>query len=93
MLITAAIKVHIDKTNKDICIQCRRHYEAFELLKDFGFNPSEGYKVLDQGFMDQHGNFLNRREAWKHAAECGQLSEQQIRDTEFSEELFSEDLW
>lgn len=93
MLIAAAVKFHIDATDKDVIVQCRRHYEAYELLKDMGFAPQSGYKKIEEGFVTHRGEFLSRHAAWKYAAEIGQISEQQIEDTEFSEELFSEDLW
>ena len=41
------------------------------------------------GFIDDKGNFLNRREAAKHAFECGQLP----NDKTCPEAIMSEDLW
>jgi len=44
-----------------------------------------------QGFIDQHGNFHNRRAALEIAYSCGQLSHEE--KTGNKNELFSEDLW
>lgn len=92
MLIAAAIKTHIKATDKDVIIQCRRHYEAYRLLKDMGFQPG-GYIVSETGFVTHKGEFLDRHAAWEYAAEIGQISQQQIHDTNFSKILLSEDLW
>ena len=41
------------------------------------------------GFIDDKGNFLDRKEAAKHAFECGQLP----NDKKCPEVIISEDLW
>jgi len=42
-----------------------------------------------QGFVDDNGRFYTRREAARHAFECGQLP----HDKKCPEIIFSEDLW
>jgi hypothetical protein len=42
----------------------------------------------EQGFVDEQGRFLGRREAGVHAVSCGQ-----IERLAWPPELFSEDLW
>jgi hypothetical protein len=41
------------------------------------------------GFIDDKGNFLNRKDAAKHAFECGQLP----NDKTCPDCILSEDLW
>jgi hypothetical protein len=51
----------------------------------------DGYhlRVKQQGFVDTHGNFLGREEAWKRANQTGQI----LRDCGTTGELFSENLY
>ena len=42
-----------------------------------------------QGFVDEHGKFYNRRDAARHAFECGQLP----HDKTCPDIIVSEDLW
>lgn len=53
-------------------------------------SSTEDWKDLDQGFIDNHGDFLTRQEAWYLAN-----MNNQIRFTEYSAEgmLFSESLY
>jgi hypothetical protein len=46
-------------------------------------------KVKEQGFIDTHGNFLSREDAWKRA----ELTNQILRDTGKYGMLFSENLY
>ena len=45
-----------------------------------------------QGFLDDTGNFLNRRDAFIHATACNQVKVRQPGQYN-GDELFSEDLW
>ncbi len=45
--------------------------------------------VLEQGFVDQYGTFLNREKAWKVAEAAGQIREQvSSPGTLYSENLY-----
>lgn len=46
-----------------------------------------------QGFTDQHGVFLNRRDAYKLAAANGQLKRDPDPKKYQGTDLYSEDLW
>lgn len=92
MLLCAAVKFHISATDKNVVVACRRHCEAFYLLRDLGFDPKQGYRVLAQGFITTTGLFLDRKQAYRHAVSCGQLSDTVMRNV-LNEELFSEDLY
>lgn len=88
MILAAAIKFHIEKTNKDVVLCGYRHCNIFEQLQLLGFEPQKGYKEIEQGFIDDKNNFLTREEAYRHALLCYQL-----KTFKRNKELYSEDLW
>ena len=97
MIISAAVKILLKKENREIIIPCHRHGDAYRILKDLGFHPSD-FETVKQGFIayvvdpDDPFNgietFLDRKEALAHAKRSHQIS------TSISEdELYSDDLW
>lgn len=92
MILCAAVMFYVHATNLNVIIPCRRHCDAFFILRDLGFAPNEGYKELAQGFIDTNGKFYTREQAYTHAIECGQLSET-TKLNMCSLYLFSEDLY
>lgn len=97
MILAAAIKFHIDKTDKDVVLCGCRHSDIFAQIKDLGFKPKEGYEEIKQGFINHKGEFLNRKEAYLHAKEIGQICNKIIYEREqpssFGYNMISEDLW
>ena len=95
MIICAAIKIQIEGLDHETIIPCRRHGEGFKLIKDFGLKPRVGYKEIEQGFIDHIGDFFDRKEAYKHAVDCGQLSAttREWKASQGEIELYSEDLY
>jgi hypothetical protein len=95
MLICAALLVQVEGLDHTTIVPCRRHGDGFKILEDLGSAPKTKYTVLSQGFIDHAGRFLNRIDAWKHAAECHQLSTttQWYKDDHADCELYSEDLY
>ena len=96
MIQASAIKFHIDTTNSDVVLCGLRHSDIFKQLQHLGFKPNVGYKVVEQGFITDKGEFLNRADAFEHAFKCRQLTYAAItRETskDGTRELFSEDLW
>ena len=97
MILAAAIKYHIDATDEDVVLCGYRHGDIFDQIKKLGFEPRKGYKEIEQGFIDHNGQFLDRREAFKHAKQCGQIAEKVLYDYEkiggLNPILISEDLW
>lgn len=95
MLICAALLVQVEGLDHTTILPCRRHGDGFAILKDLGHVPKTKYKVVEQGFINHKGEFLNRVEAWEHVKMCGQLSQ----STEWYKadnrdcELYSEDLY
>ena len=97
MILAAAIKYHIERTNKDVVLCGCRHGDIFMQLDLLGFDPRREYEEVEQGFIDHRNNFLTREEAFEHAKQCGQLSAKIIHDRENGgcggTQLISEDLW
>ena len=97
MIISAAVKILLKRENREVIIPCHRHGDAYKILKDLGFHPSD-FETVKQGFIayvadpDKRINwietFLDRKEALAHAKRVHQIS------TSISEdELYSEDLY
>ena len=92
MILCAAVKFYIEATKKEVVVACRRHCDAYAMLRDMGYEPKKGYKKIDEGFISTNGMFLNRRQAYEHAVLCGQLSDTVMRNIN-NGMLFSEDLY
>ena len=95
MIICAALKVQIEGLDHETIIPCRRHGDAYKILKDLGYAPKTKYKELAQGFITDEGEFLNRRQAFINACQCGQLSQttKWYKQDHNDDELYSEDLY
>lgn len=103
MIIVAALKCRLVGSHscEDVIIPCRRHGDGFSLIKSIKqiLPAYSDVMCLEQGFIDHNGFFLNRKDAYKHAEECGQLSQYSnwYRKDVFKEttepELYSEDLY
>lgn len=97
MIISAAVKILLKKENREVVIPCHRHGDAYKILKDLGFQPSD-FKTIKQGFIayevepDDPFNgietFLDRKEALAHAKK-----NRQILTSMSDDELYSEDLY
>ena len=92
MILAAAIKFYIDKTDSYVVMCGHRHHNVFEQLKLLGFSPMKEYKEIAQGFIDDKNHFLTREEAYDHAVECGQIEDDREVGTSVGR-LMSEDLW
>lgn len=91
MILAAAVKFRIESTGMEAVLSGARHGDVFAQLAALGFAPKKGYRELAQGFIDHRGRFMDRKEAFEHAAACGQLPSRLLK--EGTGELFSEDLW
>ena len=89
MILAAAVKFYIEKTNEEVILCGHRHGDIFRQLGSLGFEPQNGYKEIEQGFIDDKNNFLTRKEAYLHAIDSWQIED----DGNSCCELFSEDLW
>ena len=79
-----------DDTGGEVILPLHRHGDGGKILKELGFETND-FKILEQGFLTEKGEFLDRRAAADHAYECGQLIE--TAEEPRIEILFSEDLW
>ena len=95
MIICAAIKIQVEGLDHETIIPCRRHGDAYKILKDLGYAPKTQYKEIEQGFLTHAGTFLNRRGALNHALQCGQLPQtvSWYQEDHNINELYSEDLY
>jgi hypothetical protein len=94
MIICAAIKIQMDNVEHRTIVPCRRHGDGFKIIKDL-VQSRTAFKEIAQGFIDDKGNFLDRKEALIHAIKCGQLSQTHrwYREDHNINELYSEDLY
>ena len=93
MIVRAAIKYQLyphDDTGGEVVLPLHRHGDGGVILKALGFEPGD-FKIIEQGFLTERGEFLDRREAADHAYECGQLVE--TAEEPRIDRLMSEDLW
>lgn len=76
-----------------------RHHNVLHLLHSISENGIKQTGDVEQGFLTDSGKFVGRKQALKHARECGQgtpirdkmkLTDKNVYD---GPELFSEDLW
>ena len=95
MILCAALKVSFEDSDErhinDLVIPCRRHGDGFALLKAFNRHDNK----IGEGFIDTNGFFFNRKEAFAHAIDCGQLSKTTLwyKEDHNQDELYSEDLY
>lgn len=97
MIVRAAIKylLHPGDIGREVILPLHRHGDGGKILKALGFKTDD-FKILEQGFLTDTGEFLDREAAAEHAYECGQLDWLGEEDKEFvmiSDCLMSEDLW
>ena len=103
MVTRAAVKIKVfDPCNallneKEIIIPCHRHCDAFQILAAFHMRKNVDYQELEQGFLNEHDEFLSRAEAWQEALACNQFLdsyiEEHIMDINPPRILYSEDVW
>lgn len=89
MILCAAVRLRATGT----VIGCCRHGDGYSALHDF--DPFIGISEVEEGFLDDKGEFLTREEAFEHAFKIGQLSmtTYQTKHEKGETELYSEDLW
>lgn len=91
MIVCAAIKIRLTSNENEVVITGLRHSDCFDTIKDLGLKPQEDYIILDDGFIDHHNHFLDRKAAYQHAKDIGQLPVNLIYlcgDILFSEDLY-----
>lgn len=95
MIICPAIKIIDTETNKELVVCGHRHPRCFDVIFELKPSWSEHQKQFIEGYIDHTGKFLDRKEAFKHARDCGQLPFSilmRCRDHKQAE-LYSDDLY
>ena len=101
MIVSACVRFHITEYSKTpwdgqvelstmYDIPCRRHADAFYIIKQFIEQDQIIKSRIERGFLTNDGTFLNRYDAMQHAIACGQLPPDADK---VHKELYSEDLW
>jgi len=72
-----------------------RHWDSLMHIqaRAIGYDDSAGSERAVQGFIDNHGVFLNRSQAWAVANDAGQIIHRVGGDTIAGGTLFSENLY
>ena len=95
MIICAAINITFVNSQNEVInlIVCgHRHGDCYKTIRQLD-NKHTQWTV--QGFINHKGEFLDRKEAFEHAKECGQCNETQryYWEDHNQDELYSEDLY
>ena len=97
MIICAAIKLtkkaEMLNGNVEMIVCGHRHGNCFLVISEL--DPSWRKATKVQGFINHQGEFLDRKEAFEHAKECGQCNATQryYWEDHNQDELYSEDLY
>lgn len=83
-VVCAAIR---DESGNIVCGP--RHYDHL-MHKQIAAFPKGSWNLAEQGFVDQHGDWLTREEAWEIAEAAGQIVRRCGGD---GKELYSENLY
>lgn len=89
MIVQAACSVFVPSMKDLQIIPLHRHGDIGKIFKSFGYNPCD-CKIVEQGFIDNNGNFYTRKEAAKYMRD--HLQKTRLGDYPV-EELYSEDLY
>lgn len=98
MIICAAVKTtFINHLGEEVTVVVTgyRHSNCFDIMTKCGVPMLKDRWDEEQGFITNTGEFLNRKEAFKHALYCGQLSTttRESKKDRNEDELYSEDLY
>ena len=88
MIVQAACRVTIPNVKDIQIIPLHRHGDIGKIFAAFGYKPGE-CKIIEQGFIDNHGKFYNRKEASDYVIK----RHQNIVRFPPADELYSEDLY
>lgn len=79
---------------KTVVVPSPRHFDlTMHAVVDAMFNDHKRHYEEDQGFIDQHGTFYRRLDAWKIAEAAGQIVRRVGGDGPEGSGLFSENLY
>ena len=95
MIICACIEIWNYDNPADVLHVCGvRHGDCYTTMARMNLPPKSKRKETE-GFLDQHGNFYNRYEAFNNVRATGQLCATALayKREKGETELYSEDLW
>ena len=95
MITSAAVKYYVYPFHKELIIPVHRHKDGETIFRIFDFHTTD-YRLLEEGFLTDRGEFIGRPAAVRYAFDCGQLDHHSLEDIEYifdSGMLMSEDLW
>lgn len=97
MVVASATIVH-NKQGKAFMLVGARHWDSvmhatFQMLLETGFERERIQYQDQQGFIDQHGVFMDRREAWAVAQQANQIRVVLPCNQCSDPELYSENLY
>ena len=89
MIISAACRMIVD--DKECVFPVHRHSDFFRFIKQLHYECDKS--KVEQGFLawdpeTRKETFLNRREAYKYARDCGQVTDKGMDAILFSEDLY-----
>jgi len=90
MIVKACVVVY-DKKGAKYAIPCHRHSDAYWIISQFLPQCKINKSRTREGFLDEHNNFYDRRDAYNEAVVCGQVIGR--REPAQAGVLFSEDLY
>lgn len=105
MILCSAIKISYNSVNvngvklpgpQQSIVPCYRHHDGLAFIDRFiRYNLSVELLDCEQGFLTSSKKFLDRKAAYRHALDCGQISASlmQFKDERNQNELYSEDLY
>ena len=95
MILCAAVDITFvnskDEVNR-LTVCGLRHGDCYKIIRQL---DNKHTQWSEDGFITHDGVFLNRKDAFKHACHCGQLSQSTLwyKEDNKIEELESEDLY
>lgn len=96
MIICAAIQITFVNSKDEVntlTVCGRRHGDCYRIIRQL---DNKHTQWSEEGFMNHLGNFLNRKDAYQLAWECGQITKHSKwyrEDNKIPNELYSEDLY
>lgn len=68
-----------------VVIPCLRHMDGYHFVEAIGLSWND---IVEEGFLNEHWQFMNRSDAYKAALAIGQVSERPDYPILFSEDLY-----
>ena len=95
MILCAAVDITFVNSKNEVIrltVCGRRHGDCYKIIRQL---DNKHTQWSEGGFITRDGVFLTRKDAFKHACHCGQLSQSTLwyKEDNKSEELESEDLY